>query len=452
MEKMKKGFTLLEVVIALLIVGILATGLLPALASLTKASLNSELIYAAPGIAQTTLAVGEKPKNVYIEKFGVTATKTSLETKDDEKIIRTVTVDVPNSTYGFSLSSFVSKVGHPGSSNPPVPDNSPFPEEPKYDTGDTDVVGLVESAMDTGTQVDIIPIPNKENQCTGVNAASWFEYLGGNYDTATDNIQKSVDQSKLAQTVTIRSGGDKFINSSIVIGPLAGNQKIELEYSGIKAISGSGRNAIPSFVDVEWYAYQLLLDLFSPSSRCSLFSPLRDIISWADEVLINGNSNEPFIFEPPDRLLAWLFPPRYVKVVVVARLENNDGWVRITVPSKKVTTEDPTYGKTSTTITIAPSEKWVAWEKVTFKVGDNTMAGVSLQTGATTVHDINLGDNLISFGPFGKGDQEIYLEPLGLGPENLILTITASPIDNKKPAQVTDVRIFYKEEWNAGAP
>jgi len=54
---MKRGFTLLEVVIALLIVGILATGLLPALASLTKASLNSELIYAAPNIAQTTLSV-----------------------------------------------------------------------------------------------------------------------------------------------------------------------------------------------------------------------------------------------------------------------------------------------------------------------------------------------------------------------------------------------------------
>ena len=448
---MKRGFTLLEVVIALLIVGILATGLLPALASLTKASLNSELIYAAPGIAQTTLAVGEKPKNVYIEKFGVTATKTSLETKDDEKIIRTVTVDVPNSTYGFSLSSFVSKVGHPGSSNPPVPDNSPFPEEPKYDTGDTDVVNLVVSATDTGTQVDIIPIPNKENQCTGVNAASWFEYLGGNYDTATDNIQKSVDQSKLAQTVTIRSGGDKFINSSIVIGPLAGNQKIELEYSGIKAISGSWWSAVSSFVDVEWYAHKSLLDLFSPG-RCSLFSPLLDLISWGDEVLINGNSNKPFIFKRPDGFLAWLFPPRYVKVVVVARLENDDGWVRITVPPKKVTTNDPTYAKTSTTITMVPSEKWVAWEKVTFKVGDNTVAGVSLQSGDSTANDMNSGDNIISFGPFGKGDQEIYLEPLCLGPENLILTITASPIDNKRRAQVTDVRIFYKEESNAGAP
>ena len=448
---MKRGFTLLEVVIALLIVGILATGLLPALASLTKASLNSELIYAAPGIAQTTLAVGNGPKNVYTEKFGVTATKTSLETKDDEKIIRTVTVDVPNSTYGFSLSSFVSKVGHPGSSNPPVPDNSPFPEEPKYDTKDTDVVNLVVSATDTGTQVDIIPIPNKENQCTGVNAASWFEYLGGNYDTATDNIQKSVDQSKLAQTVTIRSGGDKFINSSIVIGPLAGNQKIELEYSGIKAISDSWRNAIPSFVDVEWYAHKSLLDLFSPG-RCSLFSPLRDLISWGDVVLINGNSNKPFIFKRPDGFLAWLFPPRYVKVVVVARLENDDGWVRITVPPKKVTTNDPTYAKTSTTITMVPSEKWVAWEKVTFKVGDNTVAGVSLQSGDSTANDMYSGYNIISFGPFGKGDQEIYLEPLCLGPENLIPTITASPIDNKRRAQVTDVRIFYKEEWNAGAP
>jgi|GEM_PF-750217 len=448
---MKRGFTLLEVVIALLIVGILATGLLPALASLTKASLNSELIYAAPNIAQTTLSVGNGPKNVYTEKFGVTATKTSLETKDDEKIIRTVTVDVPNSTYGFSLSSFVSKVGHPGSSTPTVPDNSPFPEEPKYDTKDTDVVNLVVSATDTGTQVDIIPIPNKENQCTGVNAASWFEYLGGNYDTATDNIQKSVDQSKLAQTVTIGSGGDKFINSSIVIGPLAENQNIELEYSGIKAISGSGWSAVSSFVDVEWYAHKSLLDLFSPG-RCSLFSPLLDLISWAYEVLINGNSNKPFIFKRPDGFLAWLFPPRYVKVVVVARLENDDGWVRITVPPKKVTTNDPTYAKTSTTITMVPSEKWVAWEKVTFKVGDNTVAGVSLQSGDSTANDMNSGDNIISFGPFGKGDQEIYLEPLGLGPENLILTITASPIDNKKPAQVTDVRIFYKEEWNAGAP
>jgi len=106
MEKMKKGFTLLEVVIALLIVGILATGLLPALASLTKASLNSELIYAAPGIAQTKLETNkeeEEENNVYLDKFGIKTNSASINL--DGLQVSTVTVETGESGYSYSLSA-----------------------------------------------------------------------------------------------------------------------------------------------------------------------------------------------------------------------------------------------------------------------------------------------------------------------------------------------------------
>jgi len=431
---MKKGFTLLEVIIALLIVGILATGLLPALASLTKASLNSELIYAAPNIAQTTLSVGNGPKNVYTEKFGVTATKTSLETKDDEKIIRTVTVDVPNSTYGFSLSSFVSKVGHPGSSTPTVPDNSPPNETAKYTLYSESITNTINTTPTTvstgpgnaGGSASFYAYPNDQygQACPNATPPSSVQFL----ESATSSTLKISGTGAFWYLLYLRVPSNSTITiyaepeSSNYLGPVA-----IIYYWYAKSASNVGTEPVAAVrtpncsLPNVWYANG---------------SPEKYYNGTTGTITLSASGNDTFY--------DWGFLFRVSSGIIYVTLNDSGPSSPGSGPSTFTK-----YVETSTTIRLNP-DKLAGWNTLSFDLSKNGSVSVEVWTRSSPVFSFafeNTSNVTESY--------EISLNVLNLPPEGLNVKFEINSIDHTKPAEVSRITVNYlfsEEDSTEGSP
>jgi len=400
---MKKGFTLLEVIIALLIVGILATGLLPALASLTKASLNSELIYAAPGIAQTTLAVGEKPKNVYTEKFGVTVS--SASTTLGGMSVSTATVKAGEYIYAIA-SLNASATLKPPDSEPKNKDVFATPLVANETTEATTV------EISTSTKTVFTPFPKK--YCT--TCSIW----GSLYKITQDPNQNNISiQSRLIfgsgildAWVTFRTSTPNVVILDMPSAFLTSG-KIHFVYM---PVDGQSSTPTKPVLDTEcgdrWPVEVNTKSCFCIFCRCRFYLQARgpsDMYHWA--IYVTGGQ----FFSGSGEITIY----------------GSTGPVDATqVISETV------YKPVVTSTTIKAPTNLLKWESITFNVGENTTATVAISQQGMPTYTFQFN------GPMSNA--EIPLSYLNLLPDkDLVVTFTVTPQNYWYGASVDNVKVKY---------
>jgi len=107
MRRKMKGFTLLEVVIALVIVAILAAGTLPALSNINKQSFQTEIDLNLPSVGQAALNGQSSATSLYADLTDTTTRSVSLLTNELVKHSATVS----SKGYTYAIDTLYADVG-----------------------------------------------------------------------------------------------------------------------------------------------------------------------------------------------------------------------------------------------------------------------------------------------------------------------------------------------------
>lgn len=398
--KMKSGFTLLEVIVALLLVSILATGLLPALTSLAKASLNSELVYATPSIAQTTLAEGEKPKNVYTEKFGVTVS--SASTTLGGMSVSTATVKAGE--YVYAIASLNASAAL-----------TPPPSEQKNKNVFTTPLNASATTQTTTVQIQttattpFIPFPKK--YCT---TCSLFGDLFYSINPETDKIliKSKLGSGILDAWVTFRTSTPNVV---IVDMPSAflTSGKIRFVYM---PVDGQSSTPTKPVLDTEcgdrWPVEVNTESCFEIFGDCRFYLQARgpnDMYDWA--IYLTGGQ--------------FLSGSGEINIYGSTGLVNTTQEISETV-----------YRPAVTSTTIKAPANLLRWESITFNIGENTTATVAISQQGVPTYTFQFN------GPMSNA--EIPLSYLNLLPDkDLVVTFTVTPQNYWYGASVDKVKVKY---------
>ena len=398
---MKKGFTLLEVIIALLIVGILATGLLPALASLTKASLNSELIYAAPGIAQTTLAVGEKPKNVYTEKFGVTVS--SASTTLGGMSVSTATVKAGEYIYAIASLNASAALKPPDSE----PKNKDVFATPLVANATTETTTV---QIHTTAKTPFSPFPKK--YCKICSLPGLLFSINPQTDKILLEPWLLLGSGILDAWVTFRTSTPNVVILDMPSAFLTSG-KIRFVYTPVYGQSSTPTKPV---LDTEcgdkWPVEVNTNSCFNILGGCRFHLQARgpsDMYDWA--IYVTGGQ--------------FLSGSGEIKIYGSTGLVNATQEIFETVYKPAVTS----------TIIKAPANL-VKWESITFNIEENTTATVAVSQQGMPTYTFQFN------GPMSNA--EIPLSYLNLLPDkDLVVTFTVTPQNYWYGAKVDNVKVKY---------
>ncbi len=439
---MKKGFTLLEVIIALLIVGILATGLLPALASLTKASLNSELIYAAPGIAQTKIETNkeEEENNVYLDKFGIKTNSASINL--DGLQVSTVTVETGESGYSYSLSAIKDMTTEETK-------NYSLQSESRVDE-----ISTTPTTSATGNESPNLTIWTQKT-CT----------FGLDGDAHDDTVVYG------DQYMEVRAGNDDIISygltfkvptaSNYIIIAIPGNTDSDDQHSKPK-------DKEYSYVAFE-YKHMKDGEPRSLKGACQIKNGTNGNPDWlpSTSTTVKGlGEGGSFLF--PKGLSSATVVYQYT---LLAHVESKrawnlslsikflDGtptsnqWVRIYIPdsSGKVTATIPattegatvpnTFYEQHTTSVYQPRvDGLIAWDSITFDLSENASVTVEVKTDSMSSPYVFHATGPATQVKISIGQYDLPVD------EGFKIWFTVAPIDNTKPATVNNVQVSY---WTA---
>ena len=401
--KMKSGFTLLEVIVALLLVSILATGLLPALTSLAKASLNSELVYATPSIAQTTLAVGEKPKNVYTEKFGVAVS--SASTTLGGMSVSTATVKAGEYIYAIA-SLNASAALKPPDSEPKNKDVFATPLVANETTEATTV------EISTSAKTLFTPFPK---YCTTCSIWGYLYKIKPDANKILIESRLILGSGILDAWVTFRTSTPNVVILDMPSAFLTSG-KIRFVYTPVYGQSSTPSTPTTPVLNTEcgekWPVEVNTNRCFNILGGCRFHLQARgpsDMYDWA--IYVTGG-----------------------------QFLSGSGEIKIYGSTGPVTAtqeiSETVYKPAVTSTTIKAPANLLKWESITFNIGENTTATVAVSQQGMPTYTFQFN------GPMSNA--EIPLSYLNLLPDkDLVVTFTVMPQNYWYGASVDNVKVKY---------
>jgi len=453
MRRKMKGFTLLEVVIALVIVAILAAGTLPALSNINKQSFQTEIDLNLPSVGQAALNGQVSATSLY-QELADTTTTGAFELSDG---LTKYSATVSSKGYSYAIDTLYADVGVGLGS---LGAGSPFEEAGTASDEDTSTVPViitptvVEPTLGIGTLLDSKVCSNKGNQ------------NGDDHTFGPGYVQ-------------INSKGDGFIeygltfqvqssasDDNYVIVAIPGNTDLEgdcdqdckgVAHSFVAFINKKQKSAIDNKVCEPKSNENGIADLLGTSTS------IQETTLTATEY---GQGNGGSYYFPDGTATASII----YKYKFVAKIEHKlywsmhfvikfmpgtppeNQWVRIYIPgsSGEVTTEIPAVigEETATTTTYGSAEIYapydapiglIAWDSITFDVSENASVTVKVGTDSMT-------DPYVFHATGPAKPMKISLRQYNLPPEDLSITFYIAPIDKTEPATINNAQVFY---WTA---
>jgi len=438
-----RGFTLLEVIMALTLVGLLGMGLMPALASLSRASLNSELIFAAPGVAQTKIETNkeEEENNVYLDKFGIKTNSASINL--DGLQVSTVTVETGESGYSYSLSAIKDMTTE---------------ETKNYSLQSESRVDEISTTPTTSATGNESP-----------NSTIWTQKtctFGLNGDAHDDTVYYG------DQYVEVRAGNDDIISYGLTFEVPTASNYIIIAIPG--NTDSDDQHSKPKDKEYSYVAfeYKHMKDGEPPSSlgdACDVKNGTNGNPDWLPSTSTTREASGDggvFLF-PEDLSSATVF----YQYTLLAHVESkrawnlslsikflpgtptSNQWVRIYIPdsSGKVTATIPattegatvpnTFYEQHTTSVYQPRvDGLIAWDSITFDLSENASVTVEVKTDSMSSPYVFHATGAATQVKISIGQYDLPVD------EGFKIWFTVAPIDNTKPATVNNVQVSY---WTA---
>jgi len=450
MRRNMKGFTLMEVVIALVIVAILAAGTLPALSNINKQSFQTEIDLNLPSVGQAVLNGQESATSLYADLADTTTRSVSPLTNELVKHSATVS----SKGYTYAIDTLYADVGVGlGSLS-----SAPGPEE----------IATTPSTSTTASTVVITPTTSTTVlQFTGSTLWTQKTCTFGLSDDAHDDTVIYGDQY-----MEIRAGNDGIINYGLTFWvPSASNGE---NYIIIAIPGNTDRDKLHKKEKDKYYSYVAFQNKHTEDEDEEPPS-----LSGACEVK-NGINGDPTLLPSSSATYsglgnggAFLFPVGTSSATVVYQYKlsawvrskaawslslsikflpgtpTENQWVRIYIPGNvgevtkvipattdEVTVTNNFYEQFSFPVYQPKVSGLIAWDSVVFDVSSNASVTIEVKTASMTTPYV--------FHATGPATQmKISLRQYNLPLETLEVRFTVSSIDNTRPANVNNVGIFY---------
>jgi len=441
MRREMKGFTLMEVVIALVIVAILAAGTLPALSNINKQSFQTEIDLNLPSVGQAVLNGQESATSLYADLADTTTRSVSSLTNELVKYTATVSskgytyaIDTLYADVGVGLGSLSSMTAPFQGTSTPITTT----------TATTDVITSTTYTVSYKLGSDTLL---GEQECDA----------GLNNGLASSD-DEPVDGKGFKQ---INAGNDGKISYSLKF-------HTPNNYFIIAIPNNTARDI--SKKTYSWFNFQYKKEENSLKSTCVLANngnhtptePTGTVIKADNDdwgtywfPLPSGDRNKVNQYEvyPKNEngKQDWLLN---LSIKFENGTPTTDQWVRIYIPGADYETFIEEIPATTTQAIITsttyspltqetdkdPVQGMIAWDSIGLDVNDNnTLVTLEVRTISMTT--------TYTFSAIGPSRVQISLRQYFLPLETLHVSVTASPIDNSKPARLPNVRIYY---WLAG--
>jgi len=453
MRRNMKGFTLMEVVIAFVIVTILAAGTLPALSNMNRQSFQTEIDLNLPSVGQAALNGQVSATSLYADLTDTTTRSVSLLTNELVKHSATVS----SKGYTYAIDTLYADVGVGLGS---LGAGSPFEEAGTASDEDTSTVPVII----TPTVTVVEPTLGSGNLLDSQVCRTYF----------SDKDNKNGDDHTFGPGyVQVNSKGDGFIEYGLTF-------QVQSSASDDNYVIV----AIPGNTDLEgdWdkdyktatYSFVAFLNMPTASAiKNKVCRPKRyeygiaKLLSTSTSIQEEyGQGNGGKYYFPDGTATASII----YKYKFVAKIEHKlywsmhfvikfmpgtppeNQWVRIYIPgsSGEVTTEIPAVigEETATTTTYGSAEIYapydapiglIAWDSITFDVSENASVTVKVGTDSMT-------DPYVFHATGPAKPMKISLRQYNLPPEDLSITFYIAPIDKTEPATINNAQVFY---WTA---
>jgi len=456
MRRKMKGFTLLEVVIALVIVAILAAGTLPALSNINKQSFQTEIDLNLPSVGQAALNGQSSATSLYADLTDTTTRSVSLLTNELVKHSATVS----SKGYTYAIDTLYADVGVGLGS---LGAGSPFKEGDTASHEDTSTVPViitptvtvVEPTLGSGTLLDSKVCFNKG--CPYCNQNGDDHTYGPGYVQVNSNGDGFIDYG-LTFRVQSSASDDNY-----VIVAIPGNTKLQ------KSCNKDCKTATHSFVAFINRKQKSAIDnkVCHPDRNENGIAKLLSTSTSIQEEYGRGSGGS-YYFPDGTATASIIYKYKFVAKIehklywsmhfVIKFMPGTppeNQWVRIYIPgsSGEVTTEIPavigeetatttTYGSAEIPVSYDAPIGLIAWDSITFDVSENASVTVKVGTDSMT-------DPYVFHATGPAKPMKISLRQYNLPPEDLSITFYIDPIDNTKPATINNVQIFY---WQKQSP